>query len=317
MDPSSEIILETPMFRIYKDLHVDRLVGTDTVPAGFDAATAVASKDVAIGGDAGFSVRLYLPNRTAKQNDGQTKKRIRVLIYFHGGGFVAESAASPTYHGFLNSLAARAGMLVVSVNYRLAPEHPLPVAYEDSLRALEWAVSAGNDPWLSEHGDLGRVFLAGDSAGGNIVHNVAMMAASSADVAARIEGAVLLHAMFWGREPIAGESPEAAEMIDRLWSIVCPEATGGLDDPRLNPMAAAAPSLRDMPCGKLLVCESEGDFFRPRVRAYYEAVVASGWGGEVEWFESMGKDHVFFLSELGCHQAVALMDRLVSFFAGN
>ena len=319
MDPSSEVILDCPFFRIYSDRRIDRLIGTTTVPPSFDGSTGVTSKDVVIDGATGLYVRLYLPD-TASRSDAGSKK-LPVLVYYHGGGFVTQSAASPVYQRFLNSLAARAGLLVVSVNYRLAPEHPLPAGYEDSLRALRWAVSGGGDPWLSQHGDLGRLFLAGDSAGGNIVHNVAMMAAAEGEAGsaagARIEGAVLLHAGFGGREPIDGETPEWAAFSEKLWAFAFPEATDGADDPRMNPLVAAAPSLRYLPCKRVLVCAAERDSLRPRDRAYYEALAASGWSGAVEWFETMGQEHVFFLFKPGCDEAVALMDRLVAFFAGN
>ncbi|XP_062194741.1 tuliposide A-converting enzyme 2, chloroplastic-like [Phragmites australis] len=314
MDPSSEVILDTPFFRIYSDRRADRLIGNSTVPPGFDAATGVTSKDV-IDGDAGVYVRLHLPDMAPWSDDSQ---KLPVLVYFHGGGFVTGSAASPMYHVFLNSLAARTGLLVVSVNYRLAPEHPLPAGYEDSFRALKWVVSGSGDPWLSQHGDLGRVFLAGDSAGGNIVHNVAMMArleGEGSDVASRIERAALLHAAFGGREPIGGETPEVVALTEKLWRAVCPEATNGADDPRMNPLATGAPSLRNLPCKRVLVCAAEADFLRPRCRAYYEALAASGWGGAVEWLESKGEEHTFFLGKPGCGEAVALMDRLVAFFS--
>jgi acetyl esterase/lipase len=324
MDPSSEIILDTPYFRIYSDRRIDRLMGTETVPAGFDPSTGVTSKDVVIDSDAGLYVRLYLPlpdtvaaaaSPPPSVNDSKTK--LPVLVYFHGGGFVTQSAASPIYQRLLNALAARAGLLIVSVNYRLAPEHPLPAGYEDSFRALEWVAASGGDPWLSRHGDLRRVFLAGDSAGGNIVHNVAMMAAASGP---RVEGAVLLHAGFGGKEPVHGEAPASVALMERLWGVVCPGATDGVDDPWVNPLAAVAPprpSLRDMPCERVLVCGAELDSLLPRDRAYYEALAASGWGGTVEWFESKGQDHVFFLFKPDCGESVALIDRLVAFFAAN
>ncbi|TVU09855.1 hypothetical protein EJB05_43352, partial [Eragrostis curvula] len=311
MDPSTEIIVDTPFFRVYKDRRVVRLVGTRTVPPGLDATTGVTSKDVVIDGDSGVYVRLYLPDTGTRPNDSE---KLPVLVYFHDGGFVTHSAASPTYQRFLNSLAARAGLLVVSVNYRLAPEHPLPVGYEDSFRALKWVVSGGGgDPWLSQHGDLGRVFLAGDSSGGGIVHNVAMMAGQQGagldDVAARIEGAVLLHGV-GGTDPVDGETPESVAQMEKLWLVVCPEASDGADDPRTNPWAAVSRSLRDLPCKRVLVCAAEVDFLRPRCRAYYEGLAASGWGGTVEWFESEGQEHVFFLREPRGGAAVALMGRL-------
>nr|ACG31893.1 gibberellin receptor GID1L2 [Zea mays] len=312
--PSSDIVVDTPYFRIYSDRRIDRLVGTDTVPAGFDPTTGVTSKDVVVDSDAGVYVRLYLPDTATGSDDS---KKLPVLVYFHGGGFVTHSAASPPYQSFLNTLAAKAGLLIVSVNYRLAPEHPLPAGYEDSFRALRWTASGSGDPWLSHHGDLGRIFLAGDSAGGNFVHNIAVMAAAS-EVPVRIRGAVLLHAGFGGRERIDGETPETVALMEKLWGVVCLEATDGLNDPRINPLAAAAaPSLRNLPCERVLVCAAELDFLRPRNRAYYEALAASWRGGTVEWFESKGKEHVFFLYNPGCGEAVELMDRLVAFFAGN
>jgi len=107
MDPSSDIIVDTPYFRIYGDRRIDRLVGTDTVPAGFDPTTGVTSKDVVVDRDTGIYVRLYLPDTAAGSDDS---KKLPVLVYFHGGGFVVNSAACPHYQPFLNTLAAcRAG----------------------------------------------------------------------------------------------------------------------------------------------------------------------------------------------------------------
>lgn len=109
--------------------------------------------------------------------------------------------------------------------------------------------------------------------------------------------------------------------MEKLWGFVCPDATDGVDDPRVNPLVvtAAAPSLRDLlPCERVLVCAAELDSLLPRDRAYYEAIKAtSGWRGTVEWFESQGQDQVFFLFKPVCGEAVALMDRLAAFFAGK
>ncbi|CDP17008.1 unnamed protein product [Coffea canephora] len=58
--------------------------------------------------------------------------KLPLLVYLHGGGFLIKSAFSPTYHAHLNVVVAEAGVVAVSINYRLAPEHPLPLVYEDS-----------------------------------------------------------------------------------------------------------------------------------------------------------------------------------------
>jgi acetyl esterase/lipase len=151
---------------------VERFYGTEATLPGSDTVTRVASKDVVVDGATGVFVRFYIPDHLLTAEH----KKVPILVYFHGGGFVVDSAVSPAYHRYLNSVASKAGVLAVSVNYRLAPEHPLPAAYEDSWAALRCAASGAADPWLSDHGDTRRVFLAGDSGGANIVHNIAIMA---------------------------------------------------------------------------------------------------------------------------------------------
>ncbi|KAG8050002.1 hypothetical protein GUJ93_ZPchr0009g552 [Zizania palustris] len=314
---SAEILVDVGCFRLYKDGHVDRTGGTDTVPAGFDADTGVTSKDVVIDSATGVSVRLYLPHIIQTETHGDDKK-LPILVFFHGGYFVVGSARCPKHHRHLNYLVARACVVAVSVDYRLAPEHLLPAAYDDSWAALNWAVSGG-DPWLSEHGDTGRVFLAGVSAGGNIAHNMTIaVGARGLDAAApaRIEGTILLHPSFCGEARMEAEPAEFWDSVKKRWGIIFPEAKDGLDDPRMNPMAAAAPSLGKLACERMLVCVAAEDPRRPRERAYYDAVKATGWAGEVGWFESEGEGHAF-ADKHGSQEAVALMDRVVAFIASH
>ena len=175
MEPDAdELVFDSSYLRIYKNGKVDRLHRPPLLAAGVDDATGVVSKDVVLDAGTGLFVRVFLP----KVQDQETGKKLPVLVYFHGGGFIIESADSATYHNYLNSVAAAAGVLVVSVNYRLAPENPLPAGYDDSWAALQWAVSAQDD-WIAEHGDTERVFVAGDSAGGNIVHEMLLRASSN------------------------------------------------------------------------------------------------------------------------------------------
>jgi acetyl esterase/lipase len=82
----------------------------------------------------------------------------RVLLYFHGGAYQAGSAAGLRHLVGLLSGAARARAL--SVDYRLAPEHPFPAAIEDAVAAYRWLLASGADP--------ARIAVAGDSAGGGL-----------------------------------------------------------------------------------------------------------------------------------------------------
>ncbi|KAL6846286.1 hypothetical protein ACP4OV_023734 [Aristida adscensionis] len=278
MDPPPKLRFDSPLMRVHDDGRVERFYGTETTPPGFDAATRVTSKDVAVDHATGVFARLYLPDLPATEH-----KKLPILVYFHGGGLVLDSAASPMYHRYLNSVVSKATVLAVSLNYRLAPEHPLPAAYDDSWAALTWAAS-GADPWLSQHGDPGRIFLAGDSGGANIVHNMAIMAGvrHGLPLGAGVEGAIVLHPMFGGKEPVDGKAKETRQIMEKLWSLICPQCAEGVDDPRLNPVAHGAPSLGNLACRKLLVCSAERDYARPRAAAYYQAVKESGWRGSVE-----------------------------------
>jgi acetyl esterase len=109
-----------------------------------------------IPGPAGtMPARLYVPN-------GATPAPRPLLVYYHGGGWVIGDL--DTHDGVCRFLAAEGGIAVLSVGYRLAPEHPFPAPLDDSLAAFRWAVE--------EAGELGadpaRIAVGGDSAGGNL-----------------------------------------------------------------------------------------------------------------------------------------------------
>jgi acetyl esterase len=93
-----------------------------------------------------------------------------VLLFFHGGGFVL--GALEEFDAFCTYLAKGAECIVVSVGYRLAPEHPFPAAVEDASAVLKWVASHAEELG----GDPGRIAVAGDSAGGNLAAVVTLLA---------------------------------------------------------------------------------------------------------------------------------------------
>lgn len=93
-----------------------------------------------------------------------------IVVYFHGGGF---RVLSKDTHWVMGLAFARAGMTVFNVSYRLAPRHPFPAAVQDALAAYHWVLHHA----ARFGGDLGRIVLAGESAGANLALTVSLCAA--------------------------------------------------------------------------------------------------------------------------------------------
>lgn len=303
-----------PFVRIYKDGSVERLIGSPYVPPSpdKDPETGVSSKDITISHDPSISARLYLP----KLDPTVQNQKLPILVYFHGGGFCIESAFSSDHQQFLNSLVSQAQVVAVSVEYRLAPEHRLPIAYEDSWAALQWAVASAEDPWLINHGDFKRVFIGGDSAGANIVHNIAMRAgAESLNGGVKILGAFLTHPYFWGSKPVGSEPIEGHDkaLARVVWNFAYPAAPSDIDNPMINPTGPEAPSLAGLGCSRLLVTVAEKDELRDRGVIYYDAIRKSNWEGEAELVQVDGEDHAFHVLQFETENAKNLIKRLASF----
>jgi acetyl esterase len=111
----------------------------------------------------GLAARLYTP-RGASAGTG-------LLVFLHGGGFMYGDLDS--HDATCRLLAEEAGVRVLAVDYRLAPEHPFPAAYDDALTAYRWAVKNAETLGADPH----RIAVGGDSAGGNLAAVVAIAAA--------------------------------------------------------------------------------------------------------------------------------------------
>ncbi|EXB50019.1 putative carboxylesterase 2 [Morus notabilis] len=314
---SAEVSIDAfPFLRLYKDGTIERLAGTQVTPPGLDPQTGVVSKDVVVVPETGVSARLYRPDT---ENLDRNQK-LPLAVYFHGGGFFISSTADPVYHNGLNRLVAAARIAVVSVDYRLAPENPLPAAYDDCWAALRWLASdsAAAEPWLKDDVDLDRVFLLGDSAGASIAHHmVCRLSGSDSDPShgLKIAGIGLIHPYFWGEDLVGLEAgdPVRRTMVDRWWKVVCPSEKGN-DDPLINPFAEGAPSLEGLKaCGKILVLVAGEDILRDRGKLYYEKVKESTWEGTIEIEETQGEDHIFHLLKPESEKAESLIKRLAAF----
>ncbi|XP_009802075.1 2-hydroxyisoflavanone dehydratase [Nicotiana tabacum] len=281
-----------PFFRVDTDGTIHRYQEAKFVPPSFNPETGVQSKDVTILPEQNVSARLYLPKISGKN------QKFPLLVYIHGGGFCTGSASSPMYDSYLHKLTAESNTVAVSIEYRLAPEYTIPACYDDSWAVMKW-VEQGTDPWLKEHADFSRVYLAGDSAGANIAHNMMVRASEESHFSPTLIGMALIDPYFGNDKP------------DSLWTYLCPKTTG-IYDPRFNP-AAHPRLLSKLNCSKVLVCTAGKDFLRDRAWTYYENLKKSGWKGEVGIKEIEGEDHVFHLYNQTSEKAKILMKSVVDF----
>lgn len=110
-------------------------------------------------------MRLYSPNN-------QALKDLPALIYFHGGGFVIGDL--DTYDAMLRYVSKKSGCIVISVDYRLAPDHPYPGPVDDALATYGWLLKNGALFGI----DTKKIGVGGDSAGGNLSLNICLQGSS-------------------------------------------------------------------------------------------------------------------------------------------
>ncbi|KAL0365425.1 UNVERIFIED_CONTAM: putative carboxylesterase 7 [Sesamum angustifolium] len=277
-----------PLLKEYTDGRIERLMGLDFVPPSLDPATRVQSKDVEIAPEINLSARIFLPA------NADPSKKVPLLLYFHGGGFIVESAFSG-----------------------LAPEHPLPIAFEDSWLSLKWVASqstdAGHEKWIQDYADLGRVYLGGDSAGGTIAHNIAMRVGSEQLNGINLRGIFLNCPFFWGEDPILNEEKDLKlprSFASKLLLYACPSISD-CDEPWINP--AKDKTLASLGCGKVLVYVAAKDPLKDRGWYYKDSLRESGWNGDVEVVEDKEEGHVFSVLCPDVWNGLAMLKKVASF----
>ncbi len=164
LDPEIQLMLETTGGSLpdVRTQPLDAVRRVYDMSAGISTIELADISDMTIpapGGD--LPIRVYRPA-------GEGVKP--ALVYFHGGGWVIGSLAS--HDGACRRLAEVSGCVVVAVDYRLAPEHPFPAAFDDSYAATKWVVAEAASLKI----DPARVGVAGDSAGANLAAAVALKA---------------------------------------------------------------------------------------------------------------------------------------------
>jgi acetyl esterase len=212
-------------------LHFD----VNVTPEAADVAALVDREPLAsvtvrttLSAGAGVPVRIYRPVACAL---GPITPKPAVLVWFHGGGCTSgdlEMADAPC-----RALANRAGVVVVSVGYRPAPEHPFPAALDDATAAVRWVVAHAAELGI----DVRRLAVGGDSAGGNLA-------------------------------AVACQQLRAGGPVISFQLLVYPVT----DDPRMSPLRAADDALVGLPPAIVITAEldplrDEGEAYGRRLRA--------------------------------------------------
>ena len=237
-------------------LMLDALRDREAIPG---LPNAVSSQDLRL--REGLRARLYRPPLASGP--------MPLLVYLHGGGWVVGSVE--THDPFCRLLCQAARLCILSVDYRLAPEHPYPAAVEDALAAIEQA-HAQADHWEV---DAGRMAVGGDSAGANL----AAVAANTLN--ARGTGGLCAQLLLY---PVTDHPSQAhasyesngsgygldAKLLRWFWSVYAPEAFVG--DPGVAPLRC--PSLGGLP--PTYVATAEYDPLRDEGMAYVQHLRAAG-----------------------------------------
>ncbi len=250
----------------------------EAVPPGPAMASVAHQSAPGPGGD--VPMRLYRP--TSNRPTG-------VLVYFHGGGWCIGDL--DTHDGVCRRLAADSGAMVVSVDYRLAPEHAFPAAVDDCWAALRWVWS--HRQALAEDPEAG-VVIAGDSAGGNLAAVMAITARDRDDVGVRPKAQLLVYPAVDLRMegyPSLVENGEGlvltAESMQWFRANYLASAADA-DDWRASPILAADLS----GLAPAVIITADHDPLRDEGKAYADALTAAGVPVEHTVYDGMV--HIFF-----------------------
>ncbi|KAI8008709.1 Carboxylesterase 1 [Camellia lanceoleosa] len=174
----------------------------------------VLSKDIPLNPKNQTWLRIYLPKHALNESSTPNLMlNLPLIVYFHGGGFVFMSAASTTIHDFCVKLASELSAIIISVEYRLAPENRLPAAYDDAIDTLQW-LKTTQERWLTQFCDFSCCFVMGTSAGANIAYHAGLLATQvTGDLSPqwaclaplKIKGLILHHPFFGGLQRVGSE----------------------------------------------------------------------------------------------------------------
>jgi acetyl esterase/lipase len=227
--------------------------------------------------------RIYTPKRLRK-TDGLSP----CLVFFHGGGWVIGDLDS--HDVVCRKLAHEGELIVISVDYRLAPEHKFPAAVDDAIAATQWVADNASQLGI----DAARISVGGDSAGGNLAAVVALTARDRNGP--KLAGQVLIYPAtdFAMKHPSHAEPETSILLTHSVIKWFCNHYLGDadIDDWRASP--ARAKTLAGLPPAYVLTAggdplRDEGDEYAKRLKQDGVPITYRHFSGQFHGFFTMGK----------------------------
>jgi acetyl esterase len=242
------------------------------------------AEDIAIPAPHGsIPARLYTP-KTLRKNNGLAP----CLIFFHGGGWVIGNLE--THDVVCRKLAHEGELLVISVDYRLAPEHKFPAAIDDAITATKWAADNAKQLGI----DASRLMVGGDSAGGNMAAVVSLAARDSSGP--KLAGQVLIYpGTDFAMKTTSHSDPTTSILLTHSvirWFKDHYLGNADINDWRASP--ARAKTLAGLPPAYVLtaggdpLCD-EGDEYAAKLKQAGVPVAYRHFRGQFHGFFTMGK----------------------------
>ncbi|KAJ0027954.1 hypothetical protein Pint_36245 [Pistacia integerrima] len=282
-----------------------------------------------------YDPKNELKLRVYKPISGNPNPRFPVIFFIHGGGFCVGSFSWSNSHNSCIRLASTLKVLVVSIDYRLAPERRLPAAMEDAFNAVKWLQRkamglseednecGGDAAWFKiSEVDFDRVFVVGDSSGGNIAHHLAVRVGSDSAGfdPVRVRGYVLLAPFFGGVDRTKSEEGPSEtvlnlDILDMFWRLCLPHGEASRDHFCVNPFGPWSPSLEPLKLDPILVVAGECELLKDRAKDYAKRL--KEMGKKINYIEFEGEEHGFFTDDPYSEPANKFVEILKKFIYEN
>ena len=277
----------------------------------------VVSKDHTLNAEKKTRVRIYMPTIKLPRN-GDT--RFPIIISYPFSHWYISSWDSEINYILTSKLACQVPAIVVSVDYRVAPENRLPAQYDDGVDAILWvreqAMNPNGEQWIKDYGDVSRCYLYGYGSGGNIAFFSALEAAEMELEPLKIVGNIMNQPSFGGMKRTNSELLNCADPLlplcaqDLVWDFCLPKGENR-DHWYCNPIVEGPHTGAVSKLGRCLVIGFCGDIMIDWQQEFITMLMRHEVQMEVLFYDS--GFHAIDLADLEC--ANTIMEKIEDFIA--